>query len=161
MADTNPGPAITSNANSVAGYIPVNTQTNSSPVLSNAIRLIAEYRGVNAAAGGDYPMPVINSSRFVPTSIWYAVNASTTVAASAAYFSAASIGVYSATNAGGTPALVTGVAGPTLGASLTSVTTGTVIGTTAVTASIIYFHVATTAATNAYFDVFLFGADLS
>jgi len=140
--------------------MPVNTQINPVPILQNAIRLIAEYRGVNAAAGGDYPMLVINSSRFVPTSVWYAVNAATTVAASAAFFSAASIGIYPATNAAGV-ALVTGVAGPTLGASLTSVTTGTVIGTTAVTASIVYFHVATTAATNAYFDVFLYGADLT
>lgn len=58
-------------------------------------------------------------------------------------------------------ALVTAVQGPTLGASLTSVTTGTVIGTTAVTASIVYFRVGTAASTNAYFDVFLFGADIS
>lgn len=160
MADINPGPAITANPNSVAGLVPVNSQTNSNPVLTNAIRLIAEYRGVNAAASGDYPMPVINSTRFVPTSIWYAVNAATTVAASAAFFSAASIGVYPAQAAAGT-ALVTGVAGPTLGASLSSVTTGTVIGTTAVTASVVYFHVATAATTNAYFDVFLLGLDMT
>jgi hypothetical protein len=160
MANVNPGPAQTANPNSMLGLMPVNSQSNPNPVLTDCIRLICSYRGVNAAAGGDYPMPVINTTRFVPTSIWYAVNAATTVAASAAYFSAASIGVYPATNATGT-ALVTGVAGPTLGASLTSVTTGTVIGTTAVTASIIYFHVATTASTNAYFDVFVYGADLS
>lgn len=160
MADVNPGPAVTSTPNTLAGFVPVNSQTNSNPVLTDAQRLIASYRGVNCAAGGDYPMPVINSTRFVPTSVWYAVNSATTVAASAAFFSAASIGIYPATNAGGT-ALVTGVAGPTLGASLTSVTTGTVIGTTAVTASIIYFHVATTASTAAYFDVFLYGVDIT
>jgi hypothetical protein len=160
MANTNPGPAINGIPSSVAGYVPVNSQTNSNPLLTNAQRLICSYRGFNVAASGDYSMPVLNSTRFVPTSVWYAVNSSTTTAASAAYLSAASIGIYPATNAGGT-ALVTGVAGATLGASLTSVTTGTVIGTTAVTASIIYFHVATTASTAAYFDVFLYGVDLT
>jgi hypothetical protein len=160
MANVNPGPAVNGIPSSVAGYVPVNSQVNSAPVLTNAIRLIAEFRGFNAAAAGDYPMPVINSSRFVPTSVWYAVNASTTVAASATFLSAASIGIYPATGGTGT-AIVTAVAGATLGSSLTSVTTGTVIGTTAVTASIVYFRVATAASTNSYFDVFLFGADIS
>ena len=160
MANVNPGPSLTANPNSMLGLMPVNTQVNPVPVLQNAIRLIAEYRGFNPAIVGDYPMPVINSSRFVPTSVWFAVNAATTVAASAAFLSGASIGIYPAVNGGGT-ALVTAVQGPTLGSSLTSVTTGTVIGTTAVTASIVYFHVGTAAATNAYFDVFLYGADIS
>lgn len=160
MASTNPGPAINGIPSSVLTTVPVNSQGNSNPLLTDAQRLIATYRGVNCAQGGDYPMPVFNSTRFVPASVWYAVNSATTVAASAAFFSAASIGIYPATNATGT-ALVTGVAGPTLGASLTSVTTGTVIQTTAVTASIVYFHVATTASTAAYFDVFLYGYDLT
>ncbi len=160
MANVNPGPALTANPNSVAGYVPVNSQVNSAPLLTNAQRLIAEYRGFNAAAAGDYPMPVINSSRFVPTSVWYAVNSSTTTAASAAFLSAASIGIYPTTGGSGT-ALVTAVAGATLGASLTSVTTGTVIGTTAVTAQTLYFRVGTAASTAAYFDVFLFGVDIS
>ena len=160
MANVNPGPAVTANPNSVAGYIPVNTQTNANPVLTNAQRLIAEYRGFNCAAAGDYPMPVFDSARFVPTSVWFAVNASTTVAASAAFLSGASVGVYAATGGLGT-ALVTAVAGPTLGASLSSVTTGTVIGTTAVTAQTLYFRVGTAASTAAYFDVFLFGVDIT
>lgn len=160
MANVNPGPSVTANPNSVAGFVPVNSQVNSAPTLTNAIRLIAEFRGFNAAAAGDYPMPVINSSRFVPTSVWYAVNSSTTTAASAAYLSGASVGIYPAVGGAGV-ALVTAVQGPTLGASLTSVTTGTVIGTTAVTASIVYFRVGTAGSTNAYFDVFLFGADIS
>jgi len=160
MANVNPGPALTANPNSVAGYIPVNSQTNSAPELTNAQRLIAVFRGFNCAAVGDYPMPVFNSTRFVPTSVWYAVNSSTTVAASAAFLSAASVGVFPAVLGAGV-ALVTAAAGVTLGSSLTSVTTGTVIGTTAVTAQTVYLRVGTAATTAAYFDVFLFGADLS
>jgi len=160
MANVNPGPATTANPNSVAGYIPVNTQTNSAPEMTNALRLIATFRGFNCAAVGDYPMPVFNTSRFVPSSVWFAVNSSTTVAASAAFLSAASIGIYPAVGGLGT-ALVTAEAGVTLGSSLTSVTTGTVIGTTAVTAQTLYLRVGTAASTAAYFDVFLFGHDLT
>jgi hypothetical protein len=160
MANVNPGPATTSNPNSLLTLVPVNTQTNSNPLLSNATRILAEYRGVNFAVAGDYPMPVFNSQRFVPTTIWYAVNSATTTAASATFASAASIGVYTVTGGTGT-AIVTAVAGPTLGAALTSVTTGTVIQTTAITASIVYFRVATAVTTNCYFDVFLSGVDLT
>lgn len=160
MANINPGPAQNGIPNSMAGYIPANAQANSNPVLTNAQRLIAEFRGFNCAAAGDYPMPVFNSARFVPTSVWYAVNSSTTVAASAAFLSGASVGIYATTGGAGT-ALVTAVQGPTLGSSLTSVTTGTVIGTTAVTAQTLYFRVGTAASTAAYFDVFLFGVDIT
>jgi hypothetical protein len=160
MANVNPGPAVTANVNSVAGYVPVNTQTNSAPELTNALRLIASFRGFNCAAVGDYPMPVINMGRFVPSSVWYAVNSSTTVAASAAFLSGASVGIFATTGGGGV-ALVTAAAGVTLGSSLTSVTTGTVIGTTAVTAQTLYLRVGTAASTAAYFDVFLFGHDLT
>ena len=159
MANTNLGPAITSTQNSVAGLTPVNSQTNSNPIMTDALRLIATYRGFNVAVVGDNPMPVFNTQRFVPAAVWYAVNSSTTVAASAAYLSAASVGIYAAVAGAGT-AIVTAVAGATLGAALTSVTTGTVIQTTAVTASTLYFRVGTAATTACYFDVFLYGYTL-
>jgi hypothetical protein len=160
MANVNPGPAVNGIPSSMAGYVPVNSLTNSNPLLTNSLRLIAEFRGFNCAAVGDYPMPVFNTQRFVPSSVWFCVNSSTTVAASAAFLSAASIGIYPAVTGGGV-ALVTAAAGVTLGASLTSVTTGTVIGTTAVTAQTLYLRVGTAASTAAYFDVFLFGHDLT
>lgn len=160
MANTNPGPAVTANPNTVGTLVPVNANINANPLLQNAQRLIATYRGFDVSKVGDNPMPVFNSTRFVPTSVWYAVNSATTVAASAAFLSAASIGIYPAAAGAGT-ALVTAVAGATLGASLSSVTTGTVIGTTAVTAQTLYFRVGTAASTACYFDVFLYGVDLT
>ena len=162
MANSNPGPAINGIPSSVAGYIPVNQGPtgNSNPVLTDALRLIATYRGVNCAQAGDYPMPVLNTSRFVPSLTYVAVNSSTTVAASAAFLSAASVGIYPAAAGAGT-AIATAAAGPTLGASLTSVTTITVSTTNAVTATTVYFRVGTAATTAAYFDVFLYGYDLS
>jgi hypothetical protein len=160
MANVNPGPAVNGIPSSVAGYVPVNSGTNANPVLTSALRLIATFRGFNCAAVGDYPMPVFDTQRFAPSSVWYAVNSSTTVAASAAFLSAASIGIYPATGGTGT-AIVTAAAGVTLGASLTSITTGTVIGTTAVTAQTLYLRVGTAASTAAYFDVFLYGHDLT
>jgi hypothetical protein len=159
MANVNPGPATTSTPNSLAGLTPVNTQFNSAPILTDAFRLIASYRGFNISVVGDNPMPVYNTARYVPTAVWYAVNASTTVAASATFLSAASVGIYATTGGSGT-AIVTAVAGATLGAALTSVTTGTVIQTTAVTASTLYFRVGTAATTACYFDVFLYGYTL-
>lgn len=162
MANTNPGPAINGLPSSVLTTIPVNNGPtgNSNPVLTDALRLIATYRGFNVAQAGDYPMPVFNSSRFVPSAILFAVNSATTVAASAAFLSAASISVYPGAGATGT-ALMAAAAGPTLAANTLAVGSGTVVTTLAVTASTVYFRVNTAATTAAYFDAFLYAYDLS
>lgn len=155
MADTNPGPAITANANSLAVLTPVNTQTYGGNYQgSNALRLLGEARGVNANAVADTPIPVINATKWVVSAVLCA-NASTT-AVSNAFFS-----VNAATNNGGTT-IVTGVA-------LTSLTTATaiiyptVIATaTAQTGTTAYVRIGTTlAGAAATFDVYVYGYDLS
>ena len=64
MANTNPGPAVTGNANSMLTVQAVNTQTNSNPVESNQLRALAIGRNVNVNAIGDTPLPVLNASRW-------------------------------------------------------------------------------------------------
>src|SRR5450631_2574532 len=84
MANTNPGPAVTGSANSMLAAVPVNTQTNSNPVETNALRVLAVGRALNVNTTGDIgTLPVINSSRWNVQAVVYSNmgnNAGTSVA---------------------------------------------------------------------------------
>jgi hypothetical protein len=154
MADTNPGPAITANANSLAVLTPVNTQTYGGNYQgSNALRLLGEARAVNANAVADTPIPVINASKWVVSAVLTA-NASTT-AVSTAYFS-----LNAATNNGGTTIVTAAALSVT---NATAVAYSTVAATTtSQTGSTLYARVGTTlAGVAATFDVYVYGYDLS
>jgi hypothetical protein len=65
MPTVNPGPAITGNTNAVAQFIPVNTQTNSTPSGINNLRCLGVARAVSLAVAGDAAvMPVIDASTY-------------------------------------------------------------------------------------------------
>lgn len=154
MADVNPGPAITANANSLAVLTPVNTQTYGGNYQgSNSLRLLGEARGVNANAVADTPIPVINASKWVVSAVLTA-NASTT-AVSNAFFS-----LNAATNNGGTTIVTAAALSVT---NTTAVAYSTVAATTtSQTGSTLYARVGTTlAGAAATFDVYVYGYDLS
>lgn len=157
MADTNPGPAITSNANSLAVLTPVNDQTYGGNFQgSNMIRLLGEARGVNANNVGDTPIPVINSTKWVVQAVLCA-NASTT-AVTNAFFS-----VNAATNNGGTT-IVTAAALTSLNAAtyVKYMTVLTTSSNTIQTGSTMYVNIGTTlAGAAATFDTYIYGYDLS
>jgi hypothetical protein len=151
MPTVNPGPAITGNVNAVAGYVPVNTQTSSTPVLTNALRLICEARAMSVGVVGDAAaMPLID----VGTYVVQAILVGNAVGGSAA---AASISLNSGPNVTGTqfkaPAVLAGVTGPTTAVAQT-VTSGTVINTS----QVMYVNVAVVAA-GVTVDVFVYGYD--
>jgi hypothetical protein len=155
MADTNPGPSVASNANSVAVLTPVNDQTYGGNYQgSNALRLLGQARGVNANAVGDTPIPVINSTKWVVEAVLTA-NASTT-AVTNAYFS-----VNAATNNGGTTIVAA--------APLTSLNATTYVkymtvqaSNTLQTGSTMYVNIGTTlAGAAATFDCYIYGYDCS
>lgn len=69
MASINNGPASTQSPLTIAGFIPVNTMTNSSPVLANESRLLAAARGLSLATTGDIALGIINASAYAIQSI--------------------------------------------------------------------------------------------
>lgn len=159
MANTNPGPAVTGNANSVATLVPVNTQTNSNPEITNALRLLAVGRALSVNATGDIGvLPVINASRWNVQAVIASnlgVNAGTSVAISV-NSSAASAGTTIVT-----PIILSGLVaygGVTVAYRATVANTGiTFVGT----GQNIYVSCQTTAGTTATLDVFVLGYDLS
>ena len=157
MADVNPGPSIASNANSIAVLTPVNTQQYAGSYQgSDALRLLGQARGVNANAVGDTIIPVINSTKWVVSTVL--ITNATTSAITAAF-----AGLFTATNAGGTTIVVA--------AALTTLSTSSVIkysaisataSTAAQTGANMYVNVGTTlAGTAATFDIYCLGYDLS
>jgi hypothetical protein len=157
MANVNPGPATTGTSNSVAEMIAVNTQVNSNPAGSNAIRCLAVGRGLNVNTTGDIGvLPVNNASRWNIQAVVasnMSVNAGTSVA----------IGLYT-----GALQVGTTIVSPVILSSLQAfggVTVAyrpTVINTTyAGTGTNIYVNCQTTAGTACTLDVFIYGYDLS
>lgn len=161
MANINPGPAVTGNANSVATYTPVNTQTNSNPQAADAIRLLAVGRNLNVNQTGDIGvLPVINSNR-------WNVQAVVATAAAGGVFPNAGTSVAIAVCSAASGAAVTIVApqilsglvaygGTTVGYRFT-VQNVSFVGT----GQNIYVNCQTTAGTAAALDVFIYGYDLS
>lgn len=151
MANVNPGPATTSNPNTVAVVTPVNTQTNPGPQGLNALRLIAVARGINANATGDTIMPVINAGSYSVQQV-VLTNASISLTTAAA-------GIFTAAAAGGTAIRAN--------AALSALTSSTVVSaaapaTTAVqTAQNLYFNVATAQGAAATLDCFVYAYDVT
>jgi hypothetical protein len=151
MPSVNPGPAATSNANTVASLIPVNTQTSSQPTQINTLRCIAEARAMSLAIAGDAAvMPLINCGTYIVFSIIVAnaqggsaaagnITLNTGPAVTGTQFRAAGV--------------LAGVTGPTTGVAQT-VTSGSVVNS----AQSIYVNV-NAAVAGVTVDVFVYGYD--
>ena len=161
MANINPGPAVTGNANTMLTAQPVNTQTNSNPVESNQLRLLAVGRSLNVNTTGDIGvLPVLNASR------WNVQAVVATAAAGGPFPNAGTsvaIGIYTAALQVGTtivsPIILSGLVayGGTTVAYRPTVANVSYAGT----GQNIYVNCQTTAGTACAIDVFILGYDLS
>ncbi|HEY2002160.1 MAG TPA: hypothetical protein VGG80_07565 [Acidobacteriaceae bacterium] len=158
MTTVNPGPAQTLTPNSVLTTIPVNTQVNSNPVLTNALRLLGVVRGINLSVTGDTLLPILNASSYSVANI---VVTNAQISGAGGSIASASIGVFTAAASGGTAIKAQ--------AALASNTSQTVVfqATVASTALILpnttpnlYVNCGTALA-NATADIFVYGYDLS
>ena len=157
MANTNPGPAVTGSANSMLTAQAVNTQTNSNPVESNALRVLAVGRAINVNSTGDVgTLPVLNASRWNVQAVVYSNmgnNAGTSVA----------LGVYPGPLQTGTtvvsPQILSGIQAY---GGVTVAYRATVVNVTyAGVSQTLYVNCQTTAGTACTIDVFVLGYDLS
>lgn len=155
MPSVNPGPASTSNPNTVAGYIPVNTLNKPVEVLTNGYRLLGVARGVSLAATGDAAtMTVINSGYWTPALI---VTANGQVSGVAASIATAALGVFTAAAAGGS-AIKANATLANNSAANSSIALATTIANLAFTTQQLFINVGTALA-NATVDLFLYGYD--
>ena len=157
MANTNPGPAVTGSASAVAVLTPVNSQTNSNPQGTNALRVLAYAKAMNVNASGDVGvLPVINSSRWNVQAV-VATNNTTGAGTSVA------IGLYTGALQVGTTIVSPVILSSLVGYGGTTVAyRPTVINTSFVgTGSNIYVNCQTTAGTACTLDVYVLGYDLS
>jgi hypothetical protein len=155
MPSVNPGPATTQTPNTVAELVPVNTPTNSAPVGSNGLRLLAVARGISLAQTGDVAlMGIINAATWAPATI---VTANGQVNGVAGSIATASIGIFTAAAGGGTAIKAQAALGSNSAAgSSIAAASATVI--LAFTAQTLYVNVGTALA-GATVDVFVYGYD--
>ena len=151
MPSVNTGPASLVTQQAVAAMTPVNANTPF-PQAGQAIRLLGVVKGVSVNAVGDTAiMPIINATRWVPTTVITA-NANVTMAT-------ASIGLYPAAAAGGTAVLATAVlTGQTSNAFVYIRASGSL--STARTEQSLFVNVGVAVATGTV-DLYLYGYDLS
>ena len=157
MPSVNSGPATTGTANSVAEFVPVNTQTNSNPIGTNGLRLLATGRAVNLAVTGDAVVaPVFNSASY-STLYVYVTNAQ--LAGVAGSIASAAIGLWTGAAKTGTN-LVANVtlASNTSGTVFFAMTVASTVLINGVSSPNIYINVGTALAT-ATCDVFVYGFD--
>jgi len=154
MPSVNPGPATTSTSNTEAALAPSNTGNNPLPQESNQIRLLAKLSSVDISGTGDRAYTkVINSSRWVPTSVTVVSSAGATQTPATAY-----VGVFTNPAAAAYTVLATTVL---TGLSATVlVYTASANTTTMTTDQNIYVNVNTTTASGPV-DVLVYGYDLS
>ncbi len=159
MANVNPGPAVTSNQNSVAVTTPVNSglpNFNASPQGTNGLRLIAAARGMSVAVTGDaavlYP---INSTSY---SVLYVIVTNAQVSGASGSIATSQFGVFTAAAAGGTAVVAN--AANTSNTSSTVVNQRTVASTAVIAGGPLYVNVGTALA-NGTCDVFIYGFDLT
>ena len=158
MPTVNPGPAITSNPNSIAELVPVNTQVSSGfPIGANALRLIACGRAVPLSGTGDVLlMGVQNASSWAPVSVAFTNGLVNGVSATIA---AVNLGLFTGAAATGTTIRTAGVL---TGQTSSTVFTTAAAATTAVTQSAQGVYVNVTAAlAGATCDIFVYGYDVS
>jgi hypothetical protein len=156
MTSVNPGPASTSNPNTVAGFIPVNTLNKPVEVLTNALRLLAVARAVSLATTGDAAVvPIINSAAWSPATV---VTANGLVSGVPTTVAAAGIGIFTGAGSTGTTVRTQGVL--TAQTANASIAAGALAATAALqlTAQTLYINVGTALA-NATVDVFVYGYD--
>jgi len=138
MANTNPGPSIT-------------TTIHPQNVLSNqAIRLLAVATGVNVNATGDTVLNVINAANWSVSNVVF-TNASISLTTAAA-------GVFTAPGAQGaivSNAALSALTGPTVVSQRTVASTATNTGT------YLYVNVGTAQGAAATMDVYIYGYDFS
>jgi len=155
MPSVNPGPAVTQTQQTVDVLTPVSTNNNPVVQGSNALRLLAVAKGINANAVGDTAMQIINATNWTATTV---------------VLSNASISLTTATAGIFTLPGATGVAIRTAASALTALTGPTVTNAAAATAAgialnatvqTIYFNIAVAQGAAATLDAYLYGYDLS
>ena len=154
MPSVNPGPATTGNPNSVAALSTAYGGGQAWPQEQNQIRLLAKLASVDVSGTGDRASTkVINSARWVPTSVTVISSAGATQTPTTAY-----VGVFTNPAAAAYTILATTVL---TGLSATVlVYTASANTTTMTTDQNIYVNVNTTTASGPV-DVLVYGYDLS
>jgi hypothetical protein len=152
MAFINAGPSSSSTGNTTANMSPSSTTQLPVPQGAFALRLLGMVKSLPVSTVGDpVLMPIINATRWIPTTVVTA-NANVTMAT-------ATVGLYTAAAAGGTAVLTT--------AALTGQTTNAfayVRAATAAAASLtaqsLFVNVGVAVATGTV-DLYLYGYDIS
>jgi hypothetical protein len=171
MTSINPGPAVTSTPNSVLVTEPVITQVNSIPQFTSAIRLLALARSIviNSGLGDIAVLPLINTTSFIPTAIYFANALSATGASASA--AALTVSLNGGPNVTGTSfvasAALTALTGLTKYVSSTiaisantSVQTAT-MGASSTPSNYLYLNSTVISAAAATCDLFVYGYDIS
>ena len=158
MPSINPGPAVTATANSELVLTPINTLgTTNPPQAANQLRLLTSFRAVSLSGLGDVALgPIVNSSNWVAATIVVTNGLVNGVSATVA---AASLGIFTAANAGGSAIRAAGVlTGQTL-ANVVTVSAASVL-VTSFTVQNLFLNVGVVVAGGTV-DIFVYGYDLS
>ena len=156
MPSINPGPAVTSNANSEAVLTPVNNISATNPAQgANALRLLGSARGVILSGVGDAALiQIINASSWLPATMVTSNGLLNGVSGSIA---TASIGLFTGPGGTGTAIKAAGVlASNTAQTAVGVVATSVLAVSQTVTAVFVNVAVALAGAT---VDIFLYGYD--
>lgn len=170
MPSVNPGPAITSTANSMLETNPVNTQYNPVPAGTGGPRLIAIARSIPILGTGDIAVvPIINSTSFVVTAVYFtnalsATGASATAAACTVSLNGGPAVTGQSFVASAALANLTGsnkyVSSTVAVAANTSVQTAT-MGASSGPSNFIYLNCTVVSAAAATMDMFVYGYDIT
>ncbi len=156
MPEVNPGPSVSTSAQSVAVVTPVNSNTNPTPQGTNALRLLAVGRGVRLGVGDIAVLPIINASRWAPATVAFTNGLVSGVSASVA---AANLGIFTAPAGGGN---VIRTAGVLTGQTTAPVFTNTASAAAAVAQTAQNLTVTSTVGVaNGTVDIFVYGYDVS
>lgn len=157
MANTNLGPAITNNANTVAVVTPVSTVSNPVVQGSQALRLLGVAKLVSGVTTGDAAvMQIINATTWLPVNM---VTANGLVSGAQASIATLALGIFTAAAAGGT-AIKSNAALASNSAVGSAIVTATTVTAVAQTAQTLFINVGTALAASSV-DVYLYGYDLS
>jgi hypothetical protein len=157
MPYINPGPASTTNPNTVAVITPVNTVNTSAVQGSNGLRLLAAFRGVSLNGTGDAAtVAIINAGTWAAATV---IVTNGLVSGASATVAAASVGIFTGAGSTGTTVRTAGVL---TGQTASTVVTVAAAASAAVTstAQSLYLNVGTALA-NATVDIFVMGYDLT
>jgi len=154
MPSVNPGPATTVNSNSVAALSEALGGGQPWPQEQNQIRLLAAAKGVDCSVSGDrVATKIINSQRWVPTSVTMIASAGATQTPTAAF-----VGAFTAPSAAAYTILAVTVLTNLTATQLVYTAAANTTGIT--TDQTVYINVGTTTASGLC-DVLIYGYDLS